>query len=42
CVYQARCPIARDICISTRPPLESVGNGRMSACHFPNEVSSHV
>ncbi|WP_032392461.1 ABC transporter ATP-binding protein [Rhodococcoides fascians] len=42
CVYQARCPIARDICISARPPLESVGNGRMSACHFPNEVSSHV
>ena len=42
CVYQARCPLARDICISTRPPLESVGNGRMSACHFPNEVTSHV
>lgn len=42
CVYQARCPLAREICISTRPPLESVGSGRMSACHFPNEVSSHV
>ena len=42
CVYQARCPLAREICISTRPPLESVGTGRMSACHFPNEVTSHV
>jgi len=42
CVYQARCPLAREICISTRPPLESVADGRMSACHFPNEVSSHV
>ncbi|OZF36191.1 dipeptide/oligopeptide/nickel ABC transporter ATP-binding protein [Rhodococcus sp. 14-2496-1d] len=42
CVYQARCPLAREICISTRPPLESVGSGRMSACHFPNEVSTHV
>lgn len=42
CVYQARCPIARDICVSTRPPLESVADGRMSACHFPSEVSSHV
>ncbi|OZD08182.1 dipeptide/oligopeptide/nickel ABC transporter ATP-binding protein [Rhodococcus sp. 06-235-1A] len=42
CVYQARCPLAREICINTRPPLESVGSGRMSACHFPNEVSSHV
>ncbi|OZE21457.1 dipeptide/oligopeptide/nickel ABC transporter ATP-binding protein [Rhodococcus sp. 05-2255-1e] len=42
CVYQARCPIAREICISTRPPLESVGTGRLSACHFPNEVSRNV
>ncbi|MFI8568666.1 ABC transporter ATP-binding protein [Rhodococcus sp. NPDC078407] len=42
CVYQARCPLATEICISTRPPLESVGTGRMSACHFPNEVTSHV
>ncbi|MEK8073770.1 ABC transporter ATP-binding protein [Rhodococcoides navarretei] len=42
CVYQARCPLAREICISTRPPLESVGTGRMSACHFPNEVPIHV
>ncbi|KJV03112.1 ABC transporter ATP-binding protein [Rhodococcus sp. PML026] len=42
CVYQARCPIAREICSSSRPPLESVGNGRLSACHFPNEVSRNV
>ncbi|MBY3791034.1 ABC transporter ATP-binding protein [Rhodococcus fascians] len=42
CVYQARCPLAREICISSRPPLESVGNGRLSACHFPNEVSRNV
>lgn len=39
CVYQARCPLARDICITQRPPLEPVGDGRLSACHFPNEVS---
>ncbi|MDI9929286.1 ABC transporter ATP-binding protein [Rhodococcus sp. IEGM 1354] len=42
CVYQARCPLARDICISSRPPLESVDTGRLSACHFPNEVSRNV
>jgi oligopeptide/dipeptide ABC transporter ATP-binding protein len=41
CVYQARCPLAQDICISTRPALEPVGDGRYSACHFSNEVS-HV
>lgn len=39
CVYQARCPLARDICVAQRPSLEPVGDGRFSACHFPNEVS---
>jgi oligopeptide transport system ATP-binding protein len=37
CVYQDRCPLARDICVTTRPAL--VGNGRRSACHFPDEVN---
>ncbi|WP_037139912.1 ABC transporter ATP-binding protein [Rhodococcoides fascians] len=41
CVYQARCPLARDICIDRRPSLEPVGDGRFSACHFSKEVS-HV
>jgi peptide/nickel transport system ATP-binding protein len=40
CVYQARCPLAQDICATTRPTLESVGAGRKSACHFPEEVSN--
>jgi oligopeptide/dipeptide ABC transporter ATP-binding protein len=40
CVYQARCPLARDICVAQRPPLESVAPGRKSACHFPEEVSN--
>jgi oligopeptide transport system ATP-binding protein len=40
CVYQARCPLARDICATTRPALESVGIGRSAACHFPEEVSN--
>jgi oligopeptide transport system ATP-binding protein len=38
CVYQARCPLARDICATKRPTLESVGIGRKAACHFPEEV----
>ena len=42
CVYQARCPLARNICVTQRPALEPVGDGRLSACHFPNEVSSNV
>jgi oligopeptide transport system ATP-binding protein len=39
CVYQARCPLARDICATKRPTLESVGIGRKAACHFPEEVN---
>ncbi|MGA5462934.1 ABC transporter ATP-binding protein [Mycobacterium sp. NPDC050041] len=41
CVYQARCPIARDVCVTTRPALEATGtagSGRKAACHFPEEV----
>jgi oligopeptide transport system ATP-binding protein len=39
CVYQARCPLVRDIC-TTRPALEAVGVGRKAACHFPEEVKN--
>ncbi|WP_102142228.1 ABC transporter ATP-binding protein [Mycobacterium hubeiense] len=38
CVYQARCPLAREICTTTRPTLRSVSDGRKAACHFPEEV----
>jgi len=38
CVYQARCPLAREICATERPTLEFVGVGRKAACHFPEEV----
>ena len=36
CVYQARCPLAREICATTRPAL--AGGDRKAACHFPEEV----
>ncbi|MEH3143644.1 MAG: ABC transporter ATP-binding protein [Mycobacterium kyogaense] len=38
CVYQARCPLARDICATTRPVLS--GTDRATACHFPEEVTN--
>ncbi|WP_029116827.1 ABC transporter ATP-binding protein [Mycobacterium sp. URHB0044] len=38
CVYQARCPLARELCRTTRPALQTVGAARKSACHFPEEV----
>ena len=39
CVYQARCPLAREICGTTRPELRETGPGRKAACHFPEEVA---
>lgn len=38
CVYQDRCPLARDICVTNRPALE--GSSRRSACHFADEVEA--
>jgi len=38
CAYQARCPLAADVCRTSRPPLNSVGADHLSACHFPQEV----
>jgi oligopeptide transport system ATP-binding protein len=40
CVYQARCPIAQEICTTKRPQLETVAPGRKAACHFPQEVKN--
>ena len=39
CVYQERCPLASDVCRTTRPTLQPVGPKRKSACHFPEEVT---
>ena len=40
CVYEARCPLASDVCRTTRPNLAPVGAKRKAACHFPEEVSN--
>jgi oligopeptide transport system ATP-binding protein len=40
CVYQARCPLAREICTTKRPSLDLVGSNRKAACHFPEEVTN--
>ncbi len=50
CVYQARCPIAQEICARTRPTLGLVGSiaaqtatakpSHKAACHFPEEVKN--
>ncbi|MBA4025247.1 MAG: dipeptide/oligopeptide/nickel ABC transporter ATP-binding protein [Gordonia sp.] len=40
CVYQARCPLAQEICRTTRPALQSLDTGRSAACHFTEEVGN--
>ena len=42
CVYQARCPLAQEICATKRPTLDTTGGSRKVACHFPEEVKSSV
>ncbi|MER8954834.1 hypothetical protein NKH98_19230 [Mesorhizobium sp. M0833] len=35
CRFHARCPAATPICRSERPLLQSIGEGRLVACHHP-------
>ena len=41
CPFHPRCPIAKDICQTVTPLLQSMGPLRMSACHFADELISH-
>jgi oligopeptide/dipeptide ABC transporter ATP-binding protein len=44
CRFHTRCPIAQDICRSQEPPLQSVGEGHLAACHFAKAwpIASHL
>jgi oligopeptide transport system ATP-binding protein len=37
CAFHPRCPLARPVCRTERPPLHDVSAGRTSACHFWRE-----
>ncbi len=39
CVFQARCPLARDRCAEERPALRPIDEGRSTACHFAEELA---
>ena len=39
CRFHTRCPMAQPICREREPPLRDVGERRLSACHFAEEVS---
>ncbi len=38
CAFHPRCPLATDICRSTRPDPVDLGNGRSSACHHAGQL----
>ncbi|MBT9254126.1 ABC transporter ATP-binding protein [Phycicoccus sp. MAQZ13P-2] len=38
CPFNPRCRMAQDICRTDRPALREVAPGRLSACHFAEEV----
>ena len=35
CRFNTRCPVATDLCRTTEPQLESIGNDHQVRCHFP-------
>lgn len=38
CVYQDRCPLAREVCRAERPALRETTPGQFAACHFSEEL----
>jgi len=38
CAFRPRCPYAREICAEAEPPTAEPERGRVSACHFWEEV----
>lgn len=41
CAFHPRCPYAQDTCAADRPALRRVGEDRLSACFFTEEVMAH-
>ncbi len=39
CVYHPRCPLAPEVCGTTRPHLTETAPGRKAAGHLPEEVA---
>ena len=38
CAFQDRCPMAKDICRETKPPLSPVEQTHLAACHFSDDL----
>jgi oligopeptide transport system ATP-binding protein len=40
CRFHTRCPWATEVCSQVEPQLRDYGNGRIAACHHPQNVSA--
>ncbi len=38
CPFAPRCALRRSVCVTERPPLIDIGDGRATACHFHEEL----
>jgi peptide/nickel transport system ATP-binding protein len=38
CYFHTRCAYAKDVCAKESPPLRDVGDGRLAACHFAEQL----
>jgi oligopeptide/dipeptide ABC transporter ATP-binding protein len=38
CAFASRCPFAQQRCVDEKPLLRPVGDGRLAACHFSEEL----
>lgn len=39
CLFSTRCPIATDLCRTTKPELRELSPGRQVRCHFPKGIA---
>ncbi|MER6087449.1 dipeptide/oligopeptide/nickel ABC transporter permease/ATP-binding protein [Streptomyces bluensis] len=39
CAFRTRCPLAREVCATHRPPLAGTGTDRAAACHIGKELA---
>ncbi len=42
CPFHPRCPMVQDRCRIERPPLRDLGGGKLSACHFAEDVPAQA